>query len=297
MESSPFMSRPDGNGRRSRRSNLILVVVTVSIAAIMIVSGLILAGTAVNSNKSIAPKAGDYFHYDIAGKVNSTPVEGNLTIELHDYGYSSYHYGYTNEGIASMTSGVSSDQMGQWVGDHRITTVWGEKTSKMYVTTNAAMSIILTDVGIDSAVIYRTTFLTANSTIQSVLTDTNISEISAADTRINSEIATGLAKAYGAATKNHVSPGLGILWSGSVEISEGQNLSYEMTIPNGFVHVFTTQDLFATSNGLEPHYEPALSLEWNQTGTVNESVPAGTYWFFAMVTDGSNNGYFRPYWG
>jgi hypothetical protein len=276
-----------------KRSNLILVLITISIAAIMVLSALILNGTVDKDQMKF--NSGDYFHYEISGRINSTPVEGNETINLGYGGYSSSTYGHALP-PSEMGKYCSYDQVGNWVGNHRIGTKWGEKTAKLYLKIDSAQTIVLTDVGIDSSIVYRTTCLTANGTLKSTLTSSNYTNIDGSDARINDDSAPGLGKIDNRVPTFYTfSPGEGISMCGSVLVSEGQSLGYNLTDSGAFICFFSLRDLYATSNGNDTIKEPGLSMELNNTGKVENQVPAGTYWYCLVIGNASGGG-FWPSW-
>jgi hypothetical protein len=281
--------------RKSRRSNkILLVLATISIVVIVILSGFVLVGTGNNLRFQIGPD--DYFHYDLSGQVNSTPVEGNMTVDLGAEQPTTIHYfGYM---LPEAERGIYllNDQVGSWVGDHRILTAWGEKTVKMYLKLDLPNLIVLTDVGIDSSIIYRTMIVSSNASVKSVLTASNNTNIQTSDTRISSDSAIGEWTVLGrGGTLHYFNPGEAALIAGSIKISEGQNLTYQQGIPETSLYFFTVQDLIASSNDGLIHYEPNISLRYNQTGMVSAKVLAGTYWY-CLIRESGPEGIFQPYW-
>jgi hypothetical protein len=280
-------------GRRKRGPKLVLVLVTISLAAIMIISGLMLTGRSVNDQLEF--KSGDYFYYEITGKQNSTTVEGNETIDLAEGFTISSRMGYA---LPQMESGKFNkySQIGVWVGDHRIDTKWGEKTAQMFLKIADMKTIVITDVGIDSSIIYRTTYLTSDSAVRSVLMASNNSDIPNADTRISGDVAIGLGKVQNySGTLRMFLPTEGVYMYGSVAVLEGQGLTYNMTDSGAYLYFFSVQDLNDISNDGQLHFQKSVSLELNQTGMVSSKVPAGTYWF-CLIIESASGGSFWPYW-
>jgi hypothetical protein len=276
-----------------RKPNLVLVLITISIAAIMVLSGLILNGARVQDQ--VIFNSGDYFHYEISGKTNSTPIEGNETINVRDGGYSSSSYGDMLP-RSEMGQYRWYDQIGDWVGNHRISTKWGEKTAKLYLKIDSTKTIVLTDVGIDSSIIYRTTCLKVNGTLKSTLTASNNTNINDSDARINDDSASGLGKIDDSVPTFYTfDPGGGFSMCGSVRVSEGQSVGYNLTDSGAFLYFFSQGDLYATSNGNDTIKEQGLSMELNDTGKVEKQVPAGTYWY-CLVIENSTGGGFWPSW-
>lgn len=239
--------------------------------------------------------SGDYFHYDISGKIDSKPVGGNETISLRDYGYSSSSIGHTLP-QSEMGRYRWYDQVGDWVGNHRISTRWGEKTAKLYLKIDSTMAIVMTDVGIDSSIVYRTTCITVNGTLKATLTSSNNTYIDGSDTRMSDDSATGLCKIDDRIpTFDTFSAGEGGWMCGSVLVSEGQTLGYNLTDSGGFLYFFSVRNLYDTSNGNETIKLQGLSMELNNTGKVQVQVPAGTYWYCLVIGNASGGG-FWPSW-
>jgi hypothetical protein len=279
--------------RSKKRSERILILITISIAAIMVLSALILNGAKVQDQMGL--NLGNNFHYEISGMINSTAVEGNETIILEEGGYSSFAYGQTLP-RSEMGKYCWYDQVGDWVGNHRISTRWGEKTAKLYLKIDGTNAIILTDVGIDSSIVYRTTCLTANGSIKSTLTSSNNSIVIDADTRISQDTARGLGVIDDRIPTFYTfSPGEGVSMCGSVLVSEGQSLGYNLTDSGSFLYFFSPQDLYATSNGNDTIKEQGLSMELDQPGKVESQVPSGTYWYCLVIENASGGG-FWPSW-
>jgi hypothetical protein len=259
----------------------------------MVFSGFMLTGT--NVKNQVILRTGDHYFYDISGEQNSIAVSGNETIDLGESITTSSRMGI---GLPSMMIGqlTKYGQIGDWVCDHRIATTWGEKTVQMYLRVYNMTTIVLTDVGIDSSIIYRTSYLTPIGIIKSILTSSNNSDLPKADTRVSNDHHTGLSKVIDhLGTARLFLPTEGSWMYGSIEVSEGQSLSYNLTDSGGRLYFFTVQNLIDTSNDDRMHYQKDASLELGQPGMIGSQVPAGTYWFVLTIASASGGGFY-PYW-
>jgi len=272
-----------------------LALITISIAAVVITAGFILTDTKGKAaDHTLYLKQGDYLHYEISGNEGVESLKGNMTVLEKGSLISMYgtQLPFSEEEMFQLY-----DHIGTWVGTHRINTTWGEKTTNLYLKAVDPDAIVITDVGIDSAIIYRTSCLTRNGTLQSVLTTSNNTDIVNADTRIDNERATGMERVLDHEGTNYT------VWSneghyayGSVEVKVGQALRYNMSITGGFLYVFNFQDLVDISNDGQAHYRHDVSMGWNETGPVSAMVPAGTYWYCMVVPSSYSGGSFIPYW-
>jgi hypothetical protein len=186
-------------------------------------------------------------------------------------------------------------------------TTWGAKTVSTYFDHHEGQdspgvyrweSFTLTDVGIDSSIIYRTTYFTPDLIVTSVLNWTNNTKIPTADVRSDESSAAGLFQVAPVPSSMNIINGTGSgVWEiGSVRIADGQHLKYNLTALGGYLLVFSQKDLIDTENTGLVHFRSNASLVRNQTGEVDQALPAGTYWYCLLVRSSPEGGYVYRYW-
>lgn len=282
-----------------------LVLIAVLIAATIILASIVPLGN--NKDSDNPPGAffvpGDHLTYSLSGNDNGTVLEGaeDISVELG--------------GTSSMTNGNASTYIdvarfirdihdpGLWICNHVINTSWGQKTVSTYLWHHdgpnyQGESLTLTDVGIDSSTVYRTTYFTPDLYVTSVLTATNSTKIQGTDLRVDGATATGSNEVVTEPSMTNIVNGTGSgNWLlGSVNVSGGQHLKYNLTALGGYMMFFSVRDLIDTENIGQVHFVHNASLLRNQAGEVDQALTAGTYWYGMVVRNSPEGGYFDYYW-
>ena len=264
----------------------------------MIISGFMLLGT--KNETRLVVRMGDEFDYSVSGNINGTLVEGAMN--LSELGGLS---------ILGATSGVptfvrstsplwNEESYSAWVCDHSISTIWGNKTVSVYLNyyqdTNGNQCMVLTDVGIDSRLIYRSDYFTPEMMVICSLSGTNNTDIPTADVRSNEAASIGIGSPSEVPTSYGITNGSGFSTYGSLRIDPGQHLKYDLTGTGGWVLIFSTKDLVDMDNDHLMHYRQNASLIKNQPGQIDIEMEGGTYWFYAAVENSPEDVTLTYYW-
>ena len=282
-----------------RRRHRNWYMVTVAVAAAIILSTVVLSA----GEKDKGPVFGIYddLNYTVSGVESGRIVGGNINISLRAGMTITYPIGnYSN--IVEMDQYIWKEgPRSQWVSDHAIDTTWGKKTVSTYFEYHYASGkgqcMMLTDVGIDTGVVYRKTLFTPDILVTVVLTYTNSTRVPDADTRVHEAVATGLNDVRSEPDSVNVLKGNGGLYTyGSLRISEGQHIKYNLTALGGYFMVFSGTDLIHTENDRLLQHRQEVSMGLNQTGEIDKELPEGTYWFCLAIAESPNGGYLYRYW-
>lgn len=276
-----------------------MILVTVSIASIIIISGFMLLGTTKDEARLVV-RMGDEFDYSVSGNNNGTIVEGTMNLsELGGFSILGATSGVT---AFARTTGLiwNEDSFSEWVCDHSITTIWGNKTVSMYLhhyqEDNGNQCMVLTDVGIDSQLIYRSDYFTPEILVTCSLSGTNNTDVPTADERPSEAASTGVGSPSEIPTRYQITNGSGFSTYGSLEISSGQQLNYNLTGAGGYVMIFSTKDLVDMDNDGVMHYCQKSSLIGDHPGQIDIALDEGTYWFYAAVENSPEDVSLTYFW-
>jgi hypothetical protein len=293
--------------RRHPGRNIPIVLISVTIAIILLVMVFGLEGDRTTHEEVLA--SGDLMTYTVSGSDNGTPVEGRFELTVYPPG------GSSGRDFGNIPTVVDTDHYirndftrASWVCDHQINTSWGNKTVSTYFEFISVQGkawdatetcVKLTDVGIDSDVVYRSTYFTPEMVISSELTYSNCSKIAYADKRV------GEAHAISDNVIRDASDSVNILGGnnggtytyGSFRVAEGQHVRFNLTALGGYFMVFSEKDLIDTESAKLLHFRSEVSLGQNVTGEVDKVMPPGTYWYLMNVKASQEGGMFYWFWG
>jgi hypothetical protein len=298
-------------GRRPRKHpgwNIPMVLISVTIAIVLLVMVFGLGdGRAVHDH---VLSSGDRMTYTISGSDNGTAVDGQVILRVYPPGSSD------GQTFGNIPYWVDTDQYlrddftrSTWVCDHRISTPWGNKTVSTYfeVVSDqgnawdafAKTCMKLTNVGIDSHIVYRSTYFSTEMVVSSELTSSNSSKIANADTRASeaSAVSSIVVKDMPGST-NILGGNNGVTYTyGSFRVAEGQHVRFNLTALGGYFLIFSEKDLLDTEGTSQLHYQNEASLGQNVTGEVDKEMSSGTYWYCMSVERSAEGGMDYWFWG
>jgi hypothetical protein len=289
-----------GSDRRSKRWTP-LVAVSLIVAGTLILGG-ILPILNPSPDDQIHVGVGDALHYDISGYANGTALHGTVdftitssTDSVLDYSMTvSTNFGWPN--YLDFRPGLSDGSFGSLlIANEEISTSFGTKCVKLMGRYDTS-TLILTDVGLDSFLVYRLTAIRPGFSCAIQLTETNITGISQSDTRMQSILVEGRSTVSENPQSEGFPGGGGGIWMyGSIEVQEGQRIRYNMSGQPAKIYVFTLSDFYDMENDGEFSCNATLSLV-NVTGEVDVLTDKGTYWFVFDYMFGETEATFTYYW-
>ena len=278
-----------GLGKRRRSIAIVAIMMAVS----MIFAGVVLSTTSIPVQVNF--KDGDYFHYSLTGRLDTTTFSDDLNFTVVHADSSGMEW------IGQLDMGrVDTGDFGpfptsnvhpwQWAGNEMISTPLGEKCVKvMWNYEMARDQLFILNIGVDSSFPYRELMTNATSSDHYCIemVRTNNSDLARADQIMRSaDIKGSLKLSEGQAIPymwSGFSEDTGVNACGSIEATAGQQLRYHATGNNTMVWVFELSDLQSTERTGAFFFNTSLSKPAGVTRDVNVTVGAGTYWYFAAL--------------